>query len=274
MTLTEIITIYLAIGAPFGVYQFLQFRTQRPMGILIIKSFAWWFGWLFFFIQFLSQKLFTFTFVNELQTDSELEKNLKEAEKKLFDVFFMANGIINNKLSFFEFRETVERYIGLSIANSTSTVDFSPEESKHEFFQVAGLKDEQLKIAGRCFQRRNLATLKRHQELAGLDLLKILTEICRQLHLAADIEAKDIFFQFEKAILRILVQLDDAQTETNIRRKLKNERSFWQNFTEKSVINYQLPTGDVEELWPASSTNQILIAPTASNNSLPTPTRK
>ena len=99
-----------------------------------------------------------------MQADSKKRSKIDEFEK------FFSNYLLKNeiKISLFDFRETFERYVGLTFSLSESDEGIPVE---NEFFRIVQHKN--VKLGQICLQRRNRLRLLTHQNIAREDLLKI-----------------------------------------------------------------------------------------------------
>ena len=166
MNFFDIFIIYLACGAPFGVYYFLNHRNQQPhtfIKTILISLF--WIPFAFGLLQkYVTKQLPNSIFSKKVDFRDE---EIQETKKHLEDIF------MKNKfdISVFELREIFDRYIGLteSILNQDDLI-----ESNSEFFEIAG--NENAALAAKCYERRNRKLLFFHQTLAGQDFLKMISE--------------------------------------------------------------------------------------------------
>lgn len=173
MTFTEFLTIYLAIGAPFGAYYFLKKRLKDPNLFLILKSVAVTLIWFVFAARLIKYHLLL---IQNTQSNANLDflrgskieaasQNLQKAYAKLPSC--------KASISFFEFRETLERYIGLTLAVQSSSLSSPAPEHELEIFRIAGFEKGDLQLAGKLFHRKNYSRLHHHQERARRDFLAI-----------------------------------------------------------------------------------------------------
>src|SRR5687768_12515458 len=114
MNLTDFIIIYLACGTPFGVYHFIDNRKSNSHWL---KSLLTFFVWIPYALKLLREKFIGhYSNLNSGKTKNlslEIEISLEKTKKELECLLITE---IKN-FSTFEFRETVERYIGLTISN-------------------------------------------------------------------------------------------------------------------------------------------------------------
>ncbi len=185
MKLVDLIIIYLACGAPFGVYFFFQNRENLISTQLWLKSFLNGLLWIPFalklFHRFVTNKLHNTQFVVTNQTDSVIRLKIDGFEK-IFSNYLFKNDC---DLSLFEFRETFERYIGLTLSLPKDSETIVTDS---EFFRITNHKNS--KLGEICLQRRNRLRLESHQTQARKDLLKFFAIINLNI-----LEAKKFRFQ-------------------------------------------------------------------------------
>lgn len=174
MNLRDLFIIYLACGAPFGVYYFLQNRNRTETKILWLKSllrFVFWipFAWQLVVRTSLLTNLYNHGFDKRSESDSKIESEIEDI-KKIFEKNFAKN---NFSLSIFEFRETFDRYVGLSAEVQNDAAEISSAET--ELFRITDHSNK--KLAETCLNRRNRKRLSFHHKLARRDFF----EICRML---------------------------------------------------------------------------------------------
>ena len=172
MNSIDLFIIYFAGGAPFAVYYFLQNRSENgDVGFWMRNSLVFLL-WMPFAASLLLQnkryrnvfnpRFFSFIFVNK-SVMGEVLPLRKQIESLLPE----------NSLNFsiFDFRETVERYAGLSLAVQNDIHG----DSEREIFRAA--KNENVKIGAVCLHRRNRNKLFRHQKEARRDYLEIVEQL-------------------------------------------------------------------------------------------------
>jgi hypothetical protein len=173
MRWSEIIIIYLAIGAPFGVHFVVQNqpvtrnRILKAIGIVLLFP------------------LFAFRYLfNSKDVKSYTDEKLERAKRSLFAALYeirMQTQVIKEKENVerlvYVIRENVEEYSGLArVCESLSETD-TPSEHELEVFRIAGCKGDELKTAASCMHRRNVRQIKAHHNTARNDLLHALAEI-------------------------------------------------------------------------------------------------
>ena len=239
MNTTDFIIIYLACGTPFGVYHFIDNRKSNSHWL---KSLLTLFVWIPYAIRILRKKFpVIFSKLNSRKTknlnlpdEASLEKTKKELERLLIrDI---------KNFSAFEFREILERYVGLTTINRAEKE--KPTEKEKNLFQISG-SDNKI-LAAKCLHRRNLKLLSFHHNLARKDFLKFI------LKHKDDVSEREIFYNLSFKFVRLL---KDKEAENVI----KNNFSFVaQSERNESVTELE------KELWTPEKQKQPLAEPIAS----------
>lgn len=234
MNLFDAIIIYLACGAPFGVYYFVNRRQQHNrvyFKTLLISVF--WIPLAFeLFQKYVTDKL-PETFFSK--KEFLYEQEITEAKKNLEQIFVKSN----SGLSVFETREILERYIGL-----TNALENRGEETEvdSEFFKIAG--NENAGLASRCHQRRNRKLLIFHQTLAGQDFLKLVSEF---------VSRKSFNEEIEKTALNLVGLLHDNRTEKALKLIFKYQKQS----PEKSNVHESEKEIWINEIPQRSTANRL-----------------
>lgn len=195
MTLTDLLIIYLAFGAPLAVYKYLQNRgTQIGRRILLSSfTFVFWLpaaaeiGYLYF-----TNAYFGGAFVSRRDLVSADEKLSAMRESLSNELIKCARGSRVHDL-----RETVDRYVGLAGAARNSIGQAATE---NELFQAAGREKDQLSSI--CLMRRNLHRLERHHIQASADFVELFGWISDRPDALASLDSG----------IEIARQLDDHET--------------------------------------------------------------
>ncbi|MGI8469223.1 MAG: hypothetical protein ACR2N3_12305 [Pyrinomonadaceae bacterium] len=166
MKLSDFLIIYLACGAPLGVYFFLQHRNKQNPVRIYLQSFALVFVW----IPYAVRLLHDFITKHFRQTSPKKSAGKPEdLQKKISQILFESD----SNISVFEFREIIERYIGLTTANNSA--DDFPSKRDEEIFRVA--LRQNVKLGAECLRRRNRLRVERHQTLARADFLQLVHKL-------------------------------------------------------------------------------------------------
>jgi hypothetical protein len=245
MTFTEFLIIYLSIGASFGVYFFLSRRPINRNSTFLLKTVCVVFGWCFYAVYLISRRSHNIYEAN-LTSDSIAENEIEKIARKLLASYSEISP--NEKsVSFFQFREIVERYTGLTSALQDST---ESTEFKNELFVLAGRKNQDLQLANRCLQRKNLLRLKAHQIQAGQDFLRIF----EKLDQSASVNSRESLFS---AAGQLAIQLADDETRNRLIR-IKSE-------IERQNPSFASSSKKQEELWNTLPSEQIPVLQTQSS---------
>jgi len=169
MNILDLTIIYLACGAPFGVYYYLVNRPQKNGWLKSIFISLLWFP---FAIQLLISRVTKRLSEREFSVKSRdrHESNELNRGKKNFEAFLPENGSF---ISLFELREIIDRYAGLTLAKNIDVA--APAKHEEELFRASG--GTTLEISSICLNRRNRAKLLSHQRDARTDFLKMLGEL-------------------------------------------------------------------------------------------------
>lgn len=171
MNLIDFLVVYLAVGAPFAVSYFLRNRRHEKSFAFWLKIFAVFVFWLPFaiFNLFNSKNFFRVfkpDFVKNFLADDS-SRELSQIQKQIENILIKSD----LPVSAFDYREIVERYVGLT----TACEDNSTGNFESEIFDIA--KNGNAKLGSICLQRRNRIKLVRHQIGARLDFLRIVRQI-------------------------------------------------------------------------------------------------
>lgn len=191
MNLIDLIIIYLACGAPLAVYYFQYNRCieTRPH-LLRLKTILVFFFWVPFAFDLVRQnRNVTFAPAN-----TGLSENFYSIQKQIEKILLESD----LKISIYEFREIVERYVGLTLANQNAAAQSLPQEA--EIYLVSNVKN--IELASICFGRRNRERLLFHQTEARKDFLRLIEEL-------SEFDANQI--QLADSSFRIVQMLNDSE---------------------------------------------------------------
>lgn len=173
MNLRDLIIIYLACGAPFGVYYFLQNRNRIETKLLWLKSLVRFVFWIPFAVRMVARKsVFTNLYKKgfDKHTDSDAKREAEiEAIKKFYENILSKTDF---RFSVYEFREIFDRYTGLSLEIEAERDKIS--EAEKEIFRITNHANKNL--AAVCLHRRNRERLFFHQKLARRDFFELLAK--------------------------------------------------------------------------------------------------
>lgn len=228
MNLRDLIIIYLACGAPFGVYYFLQNRNLHEPKSLWFKSFLRFVFWIPFALQMVARKslftnLYTYRFDKSSNSDSIKAVEFDGIKKYL-------ENILREKhltLSIYEFRETFERYLGLTLEIQSNNREIATNEK--ELFRITNHTNK--KLAEVCLNRRNRERLSFHQKLARSDFFEILGQLFSKTE-----EPQNLF----KETMKLVDLLNDFEAQKMIENLSKESLQTQKTFNVRNLEN---------ELW-------------------------
>lgn len=245
MTFTEFLIVYLSIGAPFGVYYFLSHRPVSFGLTFLIKTVCVVFGWCFFAV-YLIFRGFQNNYDARSELDSIGENEVEKTTRKLLAAYSEISPT-ERSVSFFQFREIVERYAGLTVELNDSA---ESNGFNNELFIIAGRENQDLQLANRCLRRKNMQRLKAHQIQARGDFLRIF-ENFNETAMANSLESL-----FAKAEQLAFLLTDNATV--NLLNRIKSE-------TERQNSSLASSRKKQEELWNTPSSEQIPVINTQSS---------
>jgi hypothetical protein len=189
MRLSETITIYLAAGASFGVYDYHCGRLSGRRFHSLLQALHTMLLWPLVAVKILVSRQHTGKgksvdaaerahreFIEKID---RAHRDLAASLFKVIESTQVSNALERAKLerAACSAREAIEKYIGLTIAAAESSADAPASKRELELFRVAGRRGDDLLLAGRCIHRRNLARLITHQARARIELLHALADI-------------------------------------------------------------------------------------------------
>ena len=228
-----------------------HFIDNRKSNSHWLKSLFTVFVWIPYAIRLLRKK-FAAHFSNSKPTEViyftlENETLLEKTKKELECVF--AKDI--KVFSAFEFRETTERYIGLTIACRTENQ--KPTDKEIDLFQISG-SDNKI-LAAKCLHRRNLKLLNFHHSLARRDFLKF---ICKYKDDISDAE------NFYRLLFKFIRTLQDVEAENIIKNNFTFIAQSVKDTTvtdlEKEIWTPEIPKPQLVEM--ITSPLKAMTAPT------------
>ena len=177
MTFTEFFTTYLAVGAPFGAYYFLKHRGKSSDIALSLKSITVALLW-FVFAARLLKKWYLSSKASLLgrRWHYSRQRKIEKASQNVINAFTNLSNEVRS-VRYFEFREILERFIGLTLASQNSSVNSLGVTHESEIFQIVGHERRALRLAERILHRKNFLRLELHRSSARQDFLRV----CRDL---------------------------------------------------------------------------------------------
>jgi hypothetical protein len=210
MNLSELLIIYLACGAPFGVYHFLQNRNRTETKLLWLKSLFRFVFWIPFALQMVARTSFLTNLYNnsfDKAPESDAKKELAIEEiKKIFEKIVSQKAF---SFSIYDFREIFDRYVGLSLEVQAENKEISPAET--EIFRITNHSNK--KLAEICLNRRNRKRLTFHQKLARRNFFEILNKFVEKS------DNQQNLFEYVSKLAALLNDFEAQKTIENLSEK-------------------------------------------------------
>lgn len=225
MNITDLIVIYLACGSPLGVYFFLNNHLSNRKKFLLTKTIFAVLLWLPFAGYLLLKK----SDFKKAQFSSEIN------EKKILYVRKQIEAILletNSSITIFNFREIVERYVGLSSVIFNENTEIT--NSKKEIFEIS--HNSNIQLATICYNRRNRKRLRFHHISARQDFLNVIFKMSK--------------FSSDKNKLgnlsgELIELINDFEARKSLQKIFANPLQISQNFavnnSEKDLWNPETP---------------------------------
>ncbi len=237
MTLLDASLLYFAIGAPIGVYYYYEKRNLKNTGYLWLKTFLTYVFWVWFAFDIAFVKL-----GKSLKSTQRLSRNddtITTTEREILILRKEIESLIINskaKGSIYEFRESIERYTGLTLAvQNVESITLSNENGNSGHF-VYGFADNPISQA--CHFRRNNNLLNCHRNRAR-------AEFC-EFFAGLDVEDSTIKL-LARTSIRFVEALNDGDAKNLLIRSFES--------------NAQIPSADSvlcseRELWNSEKHKQ------------------
>ncbi len=197
MKLFDLLIIYFACGAPFGVYQVTTFTRALTVRVAfgsLLRVCLW---------PVFSTVILTHWFFNS--PESTLDRHIDSIRTQIEGLVFATESMS----SIFDFREILYRYTGLSEAsNATETTS-----ATNELFDLSNNEDKEL--ATICLARKNRRRLFFHYSQARAEFVDMISELA-----AADQEVKILALAIELAHF-----VNDPETANALTASLLETRS-------------------------------------------------
>jgi hypothetical protein len=189
MQLSEAITIYLATGAPFGVYHLFREHASGSRFRALFRAMRAAILWPMAAAGFLlsRQGLSNGALMDKAErADAQYCEKIANAQRQqlasLQKMMQLAQVSTEAERARAEravraYQKTIEKYVGLTLAAALSDPEAPPSRREMELCRIAGRVGEDLLLAGHCIHRRNISRLIIHQASARRELLHALTEI-------------------------------------------------------------------------------------------------
>jgi hypothetical protein len=245
MNLYDFLIIYLACGAPLGVYYYLQHRKTPNFKRLRLKTLLNFLFWMPFAFRLwrestASNNFFGNIFAGKFSSDAKFEKNIYSIQKQLERIYLESN----LKLTIYEAREIFQRYAGLTLECQFEHRSSQIARTKNGIFQIAGHKNAALAVI--CLERRNRKRLDFHQTEARRDFLQLLVELS---------DSGSNAERLSKTAIEFVTTLDDRPAQSAIEKmfgleaqtenapSVKNaETEIWKSETQKPLLTNHVST--------------------------------
>ena len=248
MTLTEFLTTYLAIGAPFGVYYFFTHFGKLSRTALLTNSIGVVLLWFWFAARLLKQRAI-FLRNSSLKAPWNLSRKgkIEETTQNVLDSFIKFS-TRTGAPTYFEFRETLERFVGLTLASQQSSVNSPAASHESEIFRIVGHHPRALRLAENISHRKNYLRLQTHQALARQDFLRVCRDLQEKVSADESGDKVKIWQSYQSEVARLLNLLKDenaVQSFANLSESLEmmpdvittgetpEERELWANLSSR-----------------------------------------
>lgn len=228
MNLIDLTVVYFAVGAPFAVYYFLQNRRADKSVAFWLKIFFAFVFWLPFAAMSLSRSqslrsFFNLNFIRDFLASDSSDEIIRL--QKRIENLLLAGDL---KIPVFDYREIMERYVGLTLASDAN----ANNEFESEIYRVAA--NENVRLASICLHRRNRNKLRRHQTEARLDFLQIVER------LSGSVSDAKILHDASAELAKILKDETARESiEKMFAKKLQTEKPLSVEHTEKDLWKTQ-----------------------------------
>jgi hypothetical protein len=224
MNSIDFLIIYFSCGAPFAVYYFLQNKTGSKTSLFWLSNSLVWMFWLPFalFLLFKNRRVLSdLNFLNTSSDTSESEQKIYQSQKRIEKILLESE----LEISIFDFRETAERYAGLT----TAAQNEPDKDWGKEIFQAAN--NEKTELGKICLQRRNRKRLAFHQTEARQDFLQIIRQLTDSISDTEDLK---------RSSLEMVALLNDSAAQETL------EKMFAKNMQTGKLQNVEYSEKD---LW-------------------------
>jgi hypothetical protein len=210
MNISDLIVIYLAFGAPFAVYKYLQTRsTSRGRKILIsVVTLMFWIP--------TAVRLAYRHFSNAYYKPAFVSKEFSDAHYFRLDELreTLRTGFVSSRssLGMHNIREVIERYSGLSqlVMDEPASVD----NSYAPLFDAAG-RSNSVNGSG-CLIRRNRSRIRRHHTQAREHFLSLFRQMSRH-------DGQGLL----RHGIELARHLDDPETMDQLGRLIESRSTLW-----------------------------------------------
>jgi hypothetical protein len=190
MRFSDIITVYLAAGAPFCAQHFLKHGRGANRALTLLKATCAMLIWpLSLSLKLLAGRGRAGLLEVSLE-DAAMWRTLErssQAKERLLSALYRIEELAREVSSpepcgkleqeTRAIRESIEKYVGLTLAASAADFNGPPDKREMELCRIAGRTGEDLLLAGLCIHRRNAAQIVSHQARSRTELLHALANV-------------------------------------------------------------------------------------------------
>lgn len=180
--------------------------------------------------EFITNKLITYKLSRTNKSDAAKKATLDAIEKGIAQILLAEN----TSVSLFDFRETFQRYAGLTLALENAK-ELETAENEKELFRVA--KTENVELGAKCLRRRNLNRLKFHQNLSRVDIVEMFGAINAEINESETFRLQATkFFELlnDKGAENALGEIFNSSSQTKDVYAVRNtEKDLWRTREDK-----------------------------------------
>lgn len=190
MRWSEPVTIYLAVGASFGVSRYLcaLSPTAKRRTRATAEGLAATLLWPLLAAAILIKHLRHVRGSDEREeADRRVQARVEEARRtfviaidKMLETvraLHMTGNQSEAEQTLYALRESAEQYVGLAEIEARMDEDAAPASSEAELARISGRRGEDLLVAARCAHRRNVSRIKAHYQRGRTRVLRKLSEL-------------------------------------------------------------------------------------------------
>ncbi len=187
MRISEMITIYLATGAPFSISYALSFHSDISKLVITFRAIAIGLLWPVATARFLATRYARWKSVAKRKASTrQHDQRINESKRHLLADLHEFSELVTRRDDGIRtqleraacvLNESVGTYVGLADIVTLSTVDAKPRKADLELFRIAGVTGDELVLAATCVQRRNALKLIEHHSRARNQMIHALADI-------------------------------------------------------------------------------------------------
>lgn len=265
MQLSETITIYLAVGAPFGVNYFLREHAGhgRSRARSLFRATSAGLLWpLVAVVDLLARSLSAAPLSSSVERHSVVDDRMGNkittaqqqfaaALERVREVAQTPDGVSEDlEQSMRAVREGIEKYVGLTLALAEASPEDQPTSRETELCRIAGREGNDLWVAGRCIHRRNVARLVAHHARSRTELLHALAAVRETAHQPCAVSPPDgaqqqlqlsaAVLKFYGQAINLLSLLEDESAAMSVARLLNAECARLRSLEALSSVSEEL----------------------------------